>query len=99
MLGDHADAIALPQAADKFLFKPGKLEGGALDVEDLGHVSPDHPADVNAKLRLMVDRHTASFRVGLQVGLSNRARHTDCRKRVRKISDAALHAKASASAC
>src|SRR5438874_334533 len=67
MLGDHANAVALTQAADEFLLEPGELKCAPFDLQHFGHVSPDHPTDVNTKLRLVVDRHVASFRVGLQM--------------------------------
>jgi hypothetical protein len=57
VLGHHADAVALPQAADEFFLEPGELERAAFDFEDLRHVSADHPADMDTKLRLVVDGH------------------------------------------
>jgi hypothetical protein len=54
VLGHHADAIALPQAADEFFLEPGELEAGSLDVEHLLHIAADHPADVYAELWLVL---------------------------------------------
>src|SRR3954467_14449894 len=73
MLGHHSNAIALSQTADELLFEPREFKSGALDIEDLGHVSSDHPTNVNTKLRLVVDRHVASFHVGLRVMHMERA--------------------------
>jgi hypothetical protein len=64
VLGDHANAVALPQTANEFLLEPGELEGSPFDIQDLRHIAPNHPTDVNTQLRLMVDRHVASFHVG-----------------------------------
>jgi hypothetical protein len=67
VLGHHPNAIALTQATYELLFEPGEFKSGPLDLQHIGHVSPDHPTDVNAKLRLVVDRHVASFHVGRRV--------------------------------
>ena len=63
VLGDHADAVALAQHAEELLLAPGILEARVLDGQDLGHVAADHPADMDADLRLGGrDRaHRASF--------------------------------------
>ena len=53
VLRDHADAVALTEAAEEVFFRPGELEAGRLDVENFGHVPADHPADVNAHLFLL----------------------------------------------
>ena len=50
MLGHHANAVPLPQAAYKVLFKPRELEAAALDVEHLRHVAANHPPNVNSQL-------------------------------------------------
>src|SRR5439155_22401809 len=50
LLGHHANAIALPQAAEKVFFGPGEIEARLLGLKDFGHIPPDHPADVNANL-------------------------------------------------
>src|SRR5262245_19422378 len=50
LLGDHADAVALAQAAQEVFLCPGKLEALLFRLQDFRHVAPDHPADVNAKL-------------------------------------------------
>ena len=57
MLGNHANAIALTEAADEIFFKPGKLEALALDVEHFGHVAANHPADVNSQLLAVIGSH------------------------------------------
>jgi hypothetical protein len=49
-LGHHANAISLAEAAQKILFGPGEVETGTFGLKDFGHVSPDHPANVNAHL-------------------------------------------------
>src|SRR5262249_1568246 len=53
LLGDHADAVALAQAAEEVLLGPGELEALLLGLEHLGHVPADHPADVDANLFLL----------------------------------------------
>src|SRR5262249_41245538 len=53
MLGDHADAVALAQAAEEVFLGPGELEALLLGLEDFGHVPPNHPADVDARLFLL----------------------------------------------
>jgi hypothetical protein len=52
VLGDHPDAIALPQTANEFLLEPGELKCGPFDLQHFRHVASDHPADVHPKLRL-----------------------------------------------
>ena len=49
-LGDHADAVPLPEHAEELLLAPGELETRMLDGQNLGHVAPDHPANVHAGL-------------------------------------------------
>src|SRR5689334_3193615 len=58
VLGHHADAVPLAEAANKIVLRPGKLEAALLDLVDLGHIPPDHPADMDAQrlLRLGVHR-------------------------------------------
>ena len=46
-LGDHADAVALAEAAEEVLLVPGELEALLFDRQDLGHVAADHPADMH----------------------------------------------------
>src|SRR5207249_6731685 len=53
LLGDHADAVALAEAAEEVFLGPGELEALLLGLEDLGHVAADHPADVAADLLLL----------------------------------------------
>src|SRR5205823_2643908 len=53
LLGHHADAVALAQAAKEVFFGPGELEAFLLGLEDFGHVTPDHPPDVDADLFLV----------------------------------------------
>ena len=50
VLGHHADAVALPQAAEEVLLGPGEFEAELLGLQDLGHVPANHPADVDAGL-------------------------------------------------
>src|SRR5215213_5411672 len=57
MLGDHADAVALTQTADEVFLEPRKLEAATLDVEHLGHIAANHPADVNPHLLLWLGAH------------------------------------------
>ena len=54
VLGDHADAVALAQAAEEVFLGPGELEALLLGLQDLGHVAADHPADMDADLFLLV---------------------------------------------
>jgi hypothetical protein len=49
VLGDHADAVALPQTREKVFLGPVELEALALNLENFGHVPPDHPADLNTE--------------------------------------------------
>src|SRR5207248_9923962 len=60
LLGDHADAVPLAEAAKEVLFGPGVLEALLLGLQDLGHVPADHPAYVDADLLLLglVRAHT-----------------------------------------
>jgi hypothetical protein len=53
MLGDHADAVPLPQARQKVLFCPVELETVVLDPQHLGHVASNHPPDLNADRLLL----------------------------------------------
>ena len=50
VLGHHADAVALPQAANEVLFAPGELESLVFDFQNFGHVATNHPANMNAQL-------------------------------------------------
>ena len=52
VLGHHADAVPLPQAAEEVFLGPGELEALLLGPQDLRHVPADHPADVDADLFL-----------------------------------------------
>src|SRR5438132_12141382 len=54
VLGDHADAVALAQAAEEVFLGPGVVEALLLGRQDFGHVAADHPADVDANLVLQV---------------------------------------------
>ena len=47
-LGDHADAVPLPQALEEILLRPGELEAPPFGLEHLGHIAADHPADVDS---------------------------------------------------
>src|SRR5215471_5559624 len=53
LLGHHADAIALAQAAQKVLFGPCEFKAVLLGLENLRHVAADHPANVHADLLLL----------------------------------------------
>src|SRR5262249_36231934 len=44
-LGDHADAVPLPEAFQEIVLGPGELEAVPLGPEDVGHVTADHPPD------------------------------------------------------
>ena len=48
-LGDHADAIALPQTTNKVFFVPSKLETLVFDTQHGRHITANHPTDVNAR--------------------------------------------------
>src|SRR5262249_47049625 len=52
LLGHHADAVALPQAAQKVFFGPRILEALLLRLQDLRHVPANHPADMDTNLFL-----------------------------------------------
>src|SRR5690606_29235878 len=45
--GDHADAVALPQTANKVLFGPRELKTLTFNLKHIGHIAPDHPADMH----------------------------------------------------
>jgi hypothetical protein len=47
MFGHHADAISLPQTADEIVFQPREFETISLDRQHFGHVSTNHPTDMN----------------------------------------------------
>ena len=53
LFGDHADAVALSQAAEEILFRPLKLEAGLFDGQDFFHIASDKPADLKLLVRLM----------------------------------------------
>jgi hypothetical protein len=48
LLGDHPNAVALAQNAQEFFLGPREVVARLLDTQHLGHVAPDHPADVDA---------------------------------------------------
>src|SRR5579883_3176879 len=52
LLGHHADAVALTQAAQEIFFGPGILKALLLRLQDLRHVPADHPADMDTNLFL-----------------------------------------------
>ena len=45
--GDHADAVALPEAAEEIFLGPGEFEALPFDVEDFRHIAADHPANLH----------------------------------------------------
>src|SRR5262249_58173248 len=49
----HADAVALPQTAQKVFLRPGVFETFLFGLEDFRHVAAYHPADVYARLFLL----------------------------------------------
>jgi hypothetical protein len=57
VFGYHADTVALPQAANKVLFGPAELETAVFDLQNFGHVPPDHPADVNTNFLGCAGQH------------------------------------------
>ena len=50
LFGNHADAIALAEAAEEILLGPGEFETLRFDLQDFGHIAANHPANVNACL-------------------------------------------------
>src|SRR5262249_26764481 len=50
LLGHHADAVALAQAAQEVFLGPRVLEAILLGLQDFRHVPADHPADVDPNL-------------------------------------------------
>src|SRR5207244_4634393 len=50
LLGDHADAVALPQTAEEVLLGPGEFETGLFGLQNLRHIAADHPANMDARL-------------------------------------------------
>jgi hypothetical protein len=57
MFSHHADTIALPETIDEVLFEPGELEAFFFDIQDLGHIASDHPADVYSDFLFLVGMH------------------------------------------
>ena len=57
-LGDHADAISLTQRPHEVVVVPRELETLLFDFQDLGHVSPNHPANMNPQLPLFLESHS-----------------------------------------
>ena len=57
LFGHHADAVALPEATDEIFFAPRKLEPFGFDVEHLGHVATNHPADLNTRTLSLFGSH------------------------------------------
>jgi hypothetical protein len=57
VFSNHTDAIALPQAAYEIVFGPWKLEAAIFNRQYFGHVSPNHPADMNAEALLFTCTH------------------------------------------
>jgi hypothetical protein len=55
--GHHADAVPLTQTTNEILFRPRKLEAPIFDLENLGHVPPDHPADMDSQILLAFETH------------------------------------------
>src|SRR5437867_2070277 len=53
LVGHHADAVALPQTAEKVLLGPGIFKALLLGLQNFGHVAPDHPTNVDANLLLL----------------------------------------------
>jgi hypothetical protein len=48
VFGYHADAVSLAKAADEVVFRPGEFEALRFNIENFGHVSPNHPADMGS---------------------------------------------------
>ena len=57
LLGHHADAVPLAQAAEEVFLRPGEVEAELLGLKHLRHVAADHPADMDAQLLLWVGAH------------------------------------------
>src|SRR5262249_1946297 len=50
LLGNHADAVALSETAEEVLLVPGEFETGLFRLQNLGHITADHPANMDARL-------------------------------------------------
>ena len=57
LFGDHADAVALPQAPHKIFFRPRKFKTLGFDIKDIGHVPSNHPTNVNSRILSWPCRH------------------------------------------
>ncbi len=53
LLGHHADAVALAQAAQEILLRPGVFKTLLLRLQHFRHVPTDHPPDMHANLFLL----------------------------------------------
>ena len=57
VLGDHADAVTLPETTNEVLFRPRELETAIFNFEYFGHVTPNHPTDVNPNFLFLAGTH------------------------------------------
>ena len=69
-LRNHADAIALPKAADEILFRPWTLKTLILDIQHFRHISADHPSNMNAYLLRVAAVGTTIRRTSLLMTLA-----------------------------
>src|SRR5262249_6109593 len=53
VLGDHADTVALAQAAEEVLLGPRVVKAPLFGLEHFRHVPADHPPDVDAQQILL----------------------------------------------
>ncbi len=60
VLSDHADAIALSKGLEEILLGPRVIKASAFDGEYFGHVTPDHPADMQFDLIFGPGFHSGS---------------------------------------
>jgi hypothetical protein len=60
VFSDHADAIALSKGLEEILLGPRVIKASALNGEYFGHVTPDHPADMQFDLIFGPGFHSGS---------------------------------------
>ena len=53
VLGHHADAIALSEAAEEIFLILGIFEAKLFGLQDFGHIAPNYPANVYANLFIL----------------------------------------------
>jgi hypothetical protein len=57
MFGNHSDAVALAETAYEVFLRPGELEAPVLNLQNFGHIPPNHPSDVDANFLFPLGAH------------------------------------------